>query len=607
MSPRKECDLIMKGGITSGVVYPEAVLELHQEYDFRSIGGASAGAIAAAATAAAQYGESTAPVLTGAAETAGGAAHAARGFAGLKALNEELRQPGKLIDLFQPTRASRPLLEVFLAGLRGAHRATGWTAVVWSLLYILAALVVQVPVALFFGALGGLWLSSGLLSLVEGSGPFAWVLCILAAVSGALLGAAFQFVAILLWVLPKQGFGICRLHVSNSPSAKLPLTDWLFARFDELAGMSGGTPARPVTFGDLKSKNIELELITTNLSELRPYVLPFQDNRFLFNRAELEEYLPKYAVDHMVETQYESGTVHAPSGFFFLPDADQLPIAFGARLSLSFPVLISAVPLYTIRAAAFARRRDGQRLQLAPEDLKRNWFSDGGICSNFPIHFFDHWLPNRPTFGISLGNAPADQVSTISDPLEGMDQNAVVEQRRAEPVHLPRADQPEATAWHELKTLIDLLASTFDTMMNYRDTLQSELPGFRERIVEIRLTAAEGGLNLDMAPARIGALARKGAEAGKLFRRFDFDQHRWVRLQVLMPPLAENLVHLLQNENKFGGWPDAGKPYPRDAEWLAAMKKCLDGLTCTAVNDALEPLQRSDPKPPANLRVAPKI
>jgi len=56
MTARKECDLIMKGGITSGVVYPRAVLELHQDYDFRSIGGASAGAIAAAATAAAQLG-----------------------------------------------------------------------------------------------------------------------------------------------------------------------------------------------------------------------------------------------------------------------------------------------------------------------------------------------------------------------------------------------------------------------------------------------------------------------------------------------------------------------------------------------------------------------
>src|SRR4051794_18834054 len=45
----------MKGGITSGVVYPGAVLSLAERYRFRSIGGTSAGAIAAALVAAAEH------------------------------------------------------------------------------------------------------------------------------------------------------------------------------------------------------------------------------------------------------------------------------------------------------------------------------------------------------------------------------------------------------------------------------------------------------------------------------------------------------------------------------------------------------------------------
>ena len=45
----------MKGGITSGVVYPNTVSRLAETYRFVSIGGTSAGAIAAAATAAAEY------------------------------------------------------------------------------------------------------------------------------------------------------------------------------------------------------------------------------------------------------------------------------------------------------------------------------------------------------------------------------------------------------------------------------------------------------------------------------------------------------------------------------------------------------------------------
>ncbi|HBZ8061679.1 TPA: hypothetical protein MM161_005362, partial [Klebsiella pneumoniae] len=33
----KYCDLVMKGGITSGIVYPNAVLALAREYRFKSI------------------------------------------------------------------------------------------------------------------------------------------------------------------------------------------------------------------------------------------------------------------------------------------------------------------------------------------------------------------------------------------------------------------------------------------------------------------------------------------------------------------------------------------------------------------------------------------
>ena len=58
-----ECDLIMKGGITSGIVYPKAIHHLSQHYRFRSIGGASAGAIAAALSAAAQYGRAANPAV----------------------------------------------------------------------------------------------------------------------------------------------------------------------------------------------------------------------------------------------------------------------------------------------------------------------------------------------------------------------------------------------------------------------------------------------------------------------------------------------------------------------------------------------------------------
>ena len=76
-------------------------------------------------------------------------------------------------------------------------------------------------------------------------------------------------------------------------------------------------------------------------------------------------------------------------------------------MSLSFPLLISAVPLHALDVT----RRHTREAMVAVEDghlprhrlvAERCWFSDGGIASNFPVHFFDTPLPTRPTFAIDL-------------------------------------------------------------------------------------------------------------------------------------------------------------------------------------------------------------
>ena len=59
------CDIVMKGGITSGVVYPHAVCELTSTLRLKNVGGTSAGAIAQAATAAAEYGRQGGSVQRG--------------------------------------------------------------------------------------------------------------------------------------------------------------------------------------------------------------------------------------------------------------------------------------------------------------------------------------------------------------------------------------------------------------------------------------------------------------------------------------------------------------------------------------------------------------
>src|SRR5215469_15616527 len=99
MSPlantKKEyCDLVMKGGITSGVVYPLAITELSQRYLFKNIGGTSAGAVAAVITAAAEYGKR----------------QGNRGsYNQLGALPRELGTDNLLLRLFQPSTAAARL------------------------------------------------------------------------------------------------------------------------------------------------------------------------------------------------------------------------------------------------------------------------------------------------------------------------------------------------------------------------------------------------------------------------------------------------------------------------------------------------------------------
>ena len=102
------CDLVMKGGITSGVVYPRAIERLSHHYRFKNIGGTSAGAIAAAVTAAAEYQRRH----TG----------SRAGFDLLRALPNQLQAevaPGqrKLLSLFQPQPATRRLFSVLVNAL----------------------------------------------------------------------------------------------------------------------------------------------------------------------------------------------------------------------------------------------------------------------------------------------------------------------------------------------------------------------------------------------------------------------------------------------------------------------------------------------------------
>ena len=112
-----ECDLVMRGGITSGIVYPRAIAKLAETYKFRSIGGTSAGAIAAAATAAAAYGAK------------GGEDHFQTRFKELPGELAQLKEGKSVLErLFQPQAETRRLFRVLMAGLEPENLVCLWNS-----------------------------------------------------------------------------------------------------------------------------------------------------------------------------------------------------------------------------------------------------------------------------------------------------------------------------------------------------------------------------------------------------------------------------------------------------------------------------------------------
>jgi len=177
------------------------------------------------------------------------------------------------------------------------------------------------------------------------------------------------------------------------------------------------------------------------------------------------------------------------------------------------------------------------------------WFSDGGICSNFPINFFDSPLPRWPTFGINLQQASA----------------ATCKQQPRDPaksVWLPKAVGAVHVVWNwlgdafwtpdgvvEQKDPLDCIArfagSIMNTMQNWRDNLQAASPGYRDRVVTVELCSDEGGLNLNMPDALVTSLSQRGEQAGKvLLDDFDFSQHIFTRFRITLCALQTYLDSL---------------------------------------------------------------
>lgn len=644
------CDLVMKGGITSGIVYPPALLQLKDQYKFRNIGGTSAGAIAAAGAAAAEFRRND-----------GG------GNAGFDYLDKNVQQwlgtSNNLLNLFQASAATKPLLDFMLALLPTPPASAANSASqskpptlqttqkpnplqpvfkllrTWLVNYFpisLGAFLWAIVAILFFASLplavfAVVYLVSPT-SAAQSATGFTIVAMILGIV-GAWLG--WHIGGVISAVLKLRGnfYGICTGHATKPDSALdfTNLTDWLSKVFNEMAGKDLTVP---LTFGDLtgkgdlKDKGITLKMVTSNLSHGLPYVMPEGLQNFIFKKSEMLKLFPEYVVHHMVGNQPKEPLIpqdklpQLPAGeedgYYYLPDEDQLPVIVCTRMSLCFPILLSAVPLYTISTQAYDDLRKGKLSKLEADSqykhLQLNWFSDGGVCSNFPVQFFDAWLPRWPTFGINLTSLSRVNSTSVLQKCDEAVQSAAATAREKdpEPVYLPKAEDRQDPEWNTVDGLLSFALAIFGTAQNYRDTMQANLPSYRERIVQIRLNDEEGGLHLAMPEDIIKKVVGKGCEAGMTLcnpKEFDLDHHIWVRFLVLMAQLEQNIINMqevlkspdfedrLQQQLKLRSDPQFRYPYWKDEDWTSDVRSRITALR-NLINDwTIDPLDKVKNKP----------
>jgi len=296
--------------------------------------------------------------------------------------------------------------------------------------------------------------------------------------------------------------------------------------------------------------------------------LPFVKARFWFRREEFERLFPRSVVDWMVA---QAGPAEEVGGqrYYKLPSGEKLPVLVGMRMSLSFPLLISAVPLHEPAAReprlAIEPQADGAENSVSKSmdalatggDRKSSeitafricWFSDGGISSNFPIHLFDAPLPLWPTFAINLlypKTDDADHAAAVFLPTE----NNQGWQRTYQSIARKLA----------LGEMTTFLFGIVATMQNWRDLLQSRAPGHRDRIVHISLSGDEGGMNLNMPQDVLSRIADKGTAAGNLLKTFSFENHYWIRWRILASALQRYTVRVAQSD----------ETQPKIPEYLAA-------------------------------------
>lgn len=579
---RHSADLTMRGGNAAGLVYPLAACALAEHYVFRRIGGSSSGAVAAAATAAAELGRGApeppaTPLRPAVAPGFGGLAELVGWLAG--ADDPTGPEQFRLARMLQPTGSGRGLYRLLVAvlGVRsaGAQISTSMARLLLAGASLLNPVARAMLLLIWAGlTLGWLGITSALISGSRAGAISSWVTVgasMTLLLAFALAGLAVTVIVELisaggrLRTAERRQFGLIpgaeacgsgtRLGRWLDRRAGVPATDgmpplftWLSDRLDDLAGIAPSHDGAALTLGDLwcgsigertpeqsarlrqaaiqpEQRVINLVLVTTDLSGRRPYRLPF------------------------------------------LP-ADEAERVGGARFLFCQTCLAGLVPerviTQMIKSApstdtdhSCPRHPDGVLRELPdPWDLPvvfavRLSFSPPGLLRAVPLYSitelrrtkrYDEWGRSRPdgappddshrrertlarthwfADGGLTSNVPVSYFDALLPrwPTFGINLEDADPDAADEVLRIPAQDAAAPQrSWRGIDSLPNLLTTLLDGGLGWRDSAQADLPGFRGRVALIRRSAAERGDSFLLPQRTVLALALRGLQAGITLR-----------------------------------------------------------------------------------------
>jgi predicted acylesterase/phospholipase RssA len=328
------CDVVLEGGVINGVLYPGFLIELARKFRFRSIGGTSVGAIAAALAAACEYNRR----YQG---NNGFNEGLAKMPAELAAWVDEPKQITKIRSLFQPDPRMQRFFDWFVDVVGtpleridkqeearkaaaedlpkpspNAEETKQPPANTKQFPYLLKEAFVQ---GIFhfgprsWGFLAWYFVAVFVVSLVQPRLPLIQIfLGMLIFLCGIIIFHPLSVFIKQLCILKRlHGVGMCtgmRASVNNPEG----LSEWLYEGVQKAANLP---LHKPLTFADLWSapcgpkaadgsqapRSIDLRMITTCLSHSRIYELPLSqsDQVLMFKLSELKPYFNDHVMAHL--------------------------------------------------------------------------------------------------------------------------------------------------------------------------------------------------------------------------------------------------------------------------------------------------------------------